>query len=113
MARTRDRESAKGLLPRMEARPWSNGKTITYRYHPAAPLPGQAKAKPINLGTDLHAALQKVLDLNGQSDGHGSLTWVWERYKLSKKWLRLTDGTRADYKGAWKQLAKTFGRMQA
>lgn len=29
----KDRESAKGLLPLMEARPWADGKTFTYRYH--------------------------------------------------------------------------------
>ena len=36
-----------GLLPRMEARIWSNGKTVTYRYKPAD------GSKPINLGLSL------------------------------------------------------------
>ena len=59
MSRPRDRASAAGLLPRMEARPWSNGKTVTYRYHPVG-------GKPINLGTDREQALRKVLDMNGE-----------------------------------------------
>lgn len=45
MNRPRDRASAVGLLPRMEARPWRDGKTVTYRYHPVG-------AAPINLGTN-------------------------------------------------------------
>lgn len=49
MPRTRDRHSAEGLLPRMEARPWADGKTVTYRYHPIG-------GKPMNLGTDKIAA---------------------------------------------------------
>jgi len=35
----RERASAQGLLPLMEARPWRNGKTITYRYHPIGGKP--------------------------------------------------------------------------
>jgi integrase len=58
----RDRETAKGLLPRMEARPWADGKTVTYRYHPLG-----AK-KPLNLGTDRLAAIRRVLELIGKSD---------------------------------------------
>jgi len=30
MGRPRTWESGKGLLPRMQARPWANGKTVTY-----------------------------------------------------------------------------------
>jgi hypothetical protein len=39
---------------------------VTYRFHPVG-------RKPINLGTDLAAALRKVLDLNGGRAGrrHG------------------------------------------
>lgn len=62
MNRPRDRESAKGLLPRMEARPRKDGKTITYRYHPIN-LDG-TRGKPINLGTDKQAALRKTLDIS-------------------------------------------------
>ena len=49
MNRPRDRASAAGLLPRMEARPWADGKTIAYRFHPF-------EGKPIPLGTDRAAA---------------------------------------------------------
>jgi hypothetical protein len=60
MNRPRDRSSAAGLLPRMEARPRKDGLT-TYRYHPLG-------AKPINLGTDKGEAIRKVLDMNGRAD---------------------------------------------
>ena len=49
MIRPRDRASAAGLLPRMEARPRKDGLT-TYRFHP---LDG----KPITLGTDRAAKI--------------------------------------------------------
>lgn len=39
MNRPRDRQSSLGLLPRMEARLWADGKTTTYRYHPVGDLP--------------------------------------------------------------------------
>ena len=51
--RPRDRATAKGLLPRMEARPRKDG-LVTYRFHPVG-------AKPINLGTDRHEAIRRVL----------------------------------------------------
>lgn len=105
MARPRDRASAAGLLPRMEARPWSDGKTITYRYHPVG-------KKPIGLGTDKQAALRKVLDLNGQTpDGKGTLQWVWQQFLLSPRWQRLAEATRTDYESAWRQIRERLGHM--
>lgn len=110
MGRKRDRASSMGLLPRMEARPWKDGKTVSYRYKPV-------EGKPIPLGTDKFEACRKVLDMLGQSPGHGSLTWVWERFtdeeRPAPRWKRLTAGTRDDYRLAWKQIAKSFGRMPA
>lgn len=106
MSRPRDRQSAEGLLPRMEARPWKCGTKFTYRYHPVG-------GKPMNLGTDKDAALRKVLDLNGQSPHHGSLTWTWEQYQKTKRWLRLAEGTRADYEVAWKQIDAHLGKLPA
>ncbi len=73
MNRPRDRASAAGLLPRMEARPWSDGKTVTYRYHPVA-------GKPINLGTDRGDAIRKVLELNGGQDESGTVGRLWRQY---------------------------------
>lgn len=105
MPRTRDRRSADGLLPRMEARPWNDGKTITYRYHPVA-------GKPMNLGTDKIAAIRKVLDLNGQSDSYGTLRWVWEQYQKAPRWLKLADASRTDYASAWKQIDAVLGHLQ-
>ena len=61
MGRKRERASGFGLLPRMEARPHASGDKVTYRYHPIG-------GKPINLGQDKRAAIQKVLDLNGASN---------------------------------------------
>ena len=108
MGRTRDRASAAGLLPRMEARPWADGKTISYRYHPIG-------GKPVNLGTDKAAAMRKVLDMNGQpSDGTpvGTLRWVWEDFKTnSPRWKKYAQATRDDYESAWKQLDAVLGHM--
>lgn len=102
MTRPKDRVSAKGLLPRMEARPRKDG-LIAYRYHPIG-------AKPIALGTDRAAALRRVLDLNGIRDNSGTLGWVWEKFtESSPKWNKLADGTKADYRLAWKQIEQRFG----
>lgn len=104
MTRTRDRHSAQGLLPRMEARPWADGKTITYRYHPIG-------GKPMNLGTDKTAAMRKVLDLNGQRDNYGTLAWVWEQFQTAPRWLKLAEVSRSDYTAAWKQIEPVLGHM--
>jgi integrase len=107
----RNRQSAKGLLPLMEARPWANGKTITYRYHPIG------ATKPIPLGTDRLVAIRKVLDLLGNNKDQGTLRWVWERYTDSEtpapRWKKLADSSKIDYRQAWKEVEKTFGNMQA
>lgn len=106
----KDRESAKGLLPLMEARPWADGKTITYRYHPIG-------AKPIPLGTDRLTAIRKVLDLLGNNQDQGTLKWVWDRFTdtdtPSPRWKRLAKSTQDDYRQAWKEIEKTFGKMPA
>jgi integrase len=91
MNRPRDRASATGLLPRMEPRPWRDGKTITYRYHPI-------NGTPINLGTDRAEALRKVLELNGQADDTGSIGRLWQQYQASPAWRDLRERTQADYR---------------
>ncbi len=95
-----------GLLPRMEARVWSDGVTVSYRYHPLG-------KKPINLGQDPEAAIRKVLDMQGERDTHGTLKWVWEQFsdadKPAKRWGKLSDGTRADYRTAWKAIEQHSG----
>lgn len=93
----------------MQARPWADGRTVTYRYIPVT-------GKPIPLGTDRAVALRRVLDMLGQTDGHGTLRWVWQSFTgaagtASPKWSKLTDGTRADYTLAWKQIDKRLGAM--
>lgn len=103
MTRPKDRVSSKGLLPRMEARPWSDGVTVSYRYKPIS-------GKPIPLGTDKLAACRKVLDLLGKRDNAGTLGWVWEKFtENSPKWKKLAAGTQADYRLAWKQIEQRFG----
>lgn len=103
MGRKRERESAAGLLPRMEAIP---GKRATlYRYHPVG-------AKPINLGHDCLAAIQKVLDLLGHAPSTGTLRWVWQKYTESRRFTRLADGTQADYRLCWKAIESVLGDMQ-
>jgi len=96
-----------GLLPRMEARPWASGSDrVTYRYHPVG-------GRPINLGTDRDAAIRRVLDINGQDPGHGSLRWLWEQWQASKRYLKLGENTRADYALAWKQIDARLGKLPA
>lgn len=106
MPRPRDRASAEGLLPRMESRPWACGSKVTYRYHPVG-------GKPINLGTDRDAAIRRVLDMNGQGPGHGTMLWLWEQWQNGKRYKKLTAGTQADYALAWKQIDRRMGRLQA
>lgn len=89
----------------MEARPWSDGKTIAYRYHPIG-------GKPINLGTDKTEALRQVLEINGQARaGMGTLRWVWDQFQTSPRWVKLSDATRIDYASAWKQIDQRLGHM--
>lgn len=106
MSRTRDRESAKGLLPRMEARRWLDGKTITYRYHPVG-------GNPINLGTDKIAALQKVLDLNQSSPDKGTMREYWRLYQESPRFLALAESTKASYRELSVKLLSIVGDVRA
>jgi integrase len=102
----RNRESAKGLLPRMESRPWSDGKTVTYRYHPIG-------GKPMSLGTDRNAAVQKVLDLNRSGGDKGTVNELWRLYQDSDEWRALGQSSRDDYTQCSKMLLKTFGPARA
>lgn len=104
MSRRRERESAKGLLPLMEARPWRDGKTVTYRYHP---LDG----KPVNLGTDRDAAILQVLQLARRAPDSGTLAEMWRLYQQTDDWRALAPSTQADYRMCWAQLEQRFGRM--
>jgi integrase len=102
----RDRQTALGLLPRMEARLWSDGKTVTYRYHPIG-------GKPLNLGTDRKTAIQKVLDMNGTGSDAGTIAELWRLYQESDGWKVLADATRADYLQCSIEVLKTFGQARA
>jgi integrase len=103
----RDRKSAQGLLLRMEARLWKDGKTVSsYRYHPVG-------GKPIALGTDKQAAIQKVLDLSGNASDAGTVKELWRLYTAGPGWPVLSDATRADYLQCSVQVLKTFGDARA
>lgn len=92
----------------MEARPWKDGKTTTYRYHPIG-------GRPINLGQDREAAIRRVLDMSGRAPHHGTLRWVWEDFTRegapSPRWARLAPGSQADYRTAWRQLDAVLGHL--
>lgn len=104
MSRKRDRVSAKGLLPRMEARPWADGKTFTYR---VLKIDGTWE----RLGTNRAEALQKVLDMNGANTDRGSVDELWRLYQESPDWHQLSDATRTDYRQSSAPLLKVFGRI--
>lgn len=101
----RDRQSATGLLPRMESRPRKDGLT-TYRYQ-------TIDRKAINLGTDKQAAIRKVLDMLGRSPDEGTVKNLWRLYQESPSWERLKDDTRRDYTQCSKPLLAVFGDMPA
>jgi integrase len=98
MNRPRDRASAAGLLPRMEARPRKDGLT-TFRYHPVG-------GKPISLGTDKAAAIRKVLDMNGRAGDEGTVGNLWRLYEKSPAYKRLAASTQRLYGELWDSLAK-------
>lgn len=102
----KDRQTALGLLPRMEARLWSDGKTVTYRYHPIG-------GKPVNLGTDRREAIQKVLDMNGTGSDAGTVSELWRLYQDSDDWRALAEATRTDYLQCSIEVLKTFGPARA
>jgi integrase len=102
MTRPRDRATATGLLPRMEARPRKDGLT-TYRFHPV-------DAKPITLGTDREAAIRKVLDLNSRAPDSGTVAYLWRLYENGPDFKRLADGTKTGYRDSWKQLEKVWAK---
>lgn len=106
MNRPRDRASAAGLLPRMEARPWKDGQTVSYRYHPIG-------AKPISLGTNKAAAIQRVADMLGRQDDSGTITRLWQQYQDSPKWADLRERTQADYRDYAVPLLRVFGDCHA
>jgi len=106
VSRPKDRKSAEGLLPNMEARPWKDGKTVTYRYHP---LDG----KPISLGTDKVAAIRKVLDLLGKGDDVGTIGRLWQQYQDTAAWRDLKPRTRDDYIAYSAPLLRVFSDTAA
>ena len=104
MNRPRDRASAAGLLPRMEARPRKDGLT-TYRYHPVG-------GKPVNLGTDRAEAIRKVAAMNHHDDS-GTIKLLWKQYKDTPKWKGLRSRTREDYEDYSVPLLAVFGEVHA
>jgi integrase len=103
--RPKDRASAAGLLPRMEARPRRDG-LVTYRYHPAG-------GKPMTLGTDREAAIRKVLDMNARARDEGTIGQLWRLYQQTAPWERLAASTRKVYGEQWRILEPVWGRALA
>ncbi len=103
MTRTRDRRSAEGLLPRMEAIPGK--KKTLYRYHPVG-------KKPISLGHDRLDAIRQVLDLLGEAPDTGTVKWVWEKYQESKRFKRLAPATQTDYRQCAIPILDCFGHRR-
>ena len=101
MTRPRDRASATGLLPRMEAIPRKDG-LVSYRYHPAG-------KKPIPLGVDKNLAIRKVLDLNNENPIRGTVKHLWQLYQDSTDWQDLSKNTQFDYTQCSKELMRVFG----
>lgn len=101
MTRPKDRASAAGLLPLMEARPHKDGKTITYRYHPIG-------GKPVNLGQNKTEAIRKVLDYNNKSSDEGTVGQLWRHYKESSDFKALAEITRSQYAEYWGRLSKVW-----
>jgi integrase len=89
----------------MEARPWNDGKTVTYRYHPVG-------GKPVNLGTDRAEACRKVLDMNGAASDAGTVLELWRAYLESAEWKRLTPGTQRSYTENSRPLLRAMGGAQ-
>lgn len=88
----------------MEARPWRDGKTVTYRYHPIG-------SKPLNLGTDRDAAIRRVLEINGDTDDRGSVRELWRLYQLDPAWTRLAKSTQGEYTDCAGPVLAVFGDM--
>ncbi len=105
MSRRRDRASAEGLLPLMESRPWKDGKTVSYRYHPIG-------GKPTPWTTDREAVIRMVLDLNRRAPDSGTVAEIWRMYLKTSDWAALAPGTQVDYRLCWSQLEPRFGAMQ-
>lgn len=105
MIRPKDRASAQGLLPRMEARPRKDG-LVTYRFHPI-------NGKPINLGTDKSQAIRRVLDLTQSAPTVGTIKDLWTTYQDTPDWKLLSERTQADYKVYSVHLLSVFGEMLA
>jgi integrase len=90
----------------MEARPWKDGKTVTYRYHPV-------DGKPMNLGIERLAAINQVLQLLGRADDTGTVRRLWQQYKESRSWKELKERTQADYEDYSVPLLDVFGDVHA
>jgi integrase len=90
----------------MEARPWKDGRTVTYRFRPF-------NGKPMNLGTDKAAAIRRVAAMTGTSEDTGTFRALWQDYRDSPEWDALSDRTKADYESYSVELLRVFGDMHA
>jgi integrase len=89
----------------MEARPWKDGRTVSYRYHPLG-------GKPIALGTDRAEAIRRVATMLGGPQA-GTIEGLWDLYRQSRQWRDLGERTRADYEAYSAPLLRVFGPVPA
>jgi integrase len=90
----------------MEARPWANGVTVTYRYHPLG-------EKPISLGTDREVAIRRVASMSCGAGTVGTIDALWKIYKESSDWAGLSERTQSDYEQYASPLLRVFGETLA
>lgn len=102
--RKREKWYTQGLLPRMEARLWKDGKTVSYRFI-------EIDGKAIPLGTDKQKAILKVAKMGTNLDAYGSVNNLWIMYKDTANWKRLADRSKDDYTEYSINLLRVFGQM--
>lgn len=102
--RKREKWYAQGLLPRMEARLWKDGKTVSYRFKPIT-------GPYINLGTNKDHAILKVAQMNDGASMPGTVKDLWMMYQISSAWQELSERTRNDYTVYSGPLLKVFSNV--
>lgn len=104
--RKREKASGFGLPERIEARPWRDGKTISYRFK-------GRDGKSVNLGTDRHQAIMKYAQIIGDTKSTGTISALWLMYQNTPYWTALSERTKDDYQEYSKHVLRVFGEVHA
>jgi len=102
--RKRERRHSFGLPDRVYPFVWKDGKTVTYRFIPPS-------GKSVNLGTDKNAAILAYGRLMSDGEHVGAIKTLWDLYKMSPYWARLSDTTKDDYEQCSKKFLPVFGHV--